>query len=200
MSDQGIRNVYENLADWFDQNRDKRLIEKPYLTALLQAIKSNPAVLDLGCGSGEPIARFLIEQGCKVTGVDGSSNMIAICQKRFPHMEWIQADMREIYLNRKFDAIIAWDSFFHLSGNDQRNMFPVFASHIAPGGTLLFTSGTENGEVYGEMEGHKVYHASLDSEEYHSLLKHHGFEVLRHTINDAACGNRNVWLAIQNSE
>ncbi|MCU0354969.1 MAG: class I SAM-dependent methyltransferase [Cytophagales bacterium] len=197
MNDRGIGNVYEDIADWFDQNRDKRLIEKAYLTSLLEKINPNPTILDLGCGSGEPIARFLIEKGCTVTGVDGSAKMIAMCKERFPQMEWIRSDMRELNLGRKFDAIIAWDSFFHLSVDDQRNMFPVFDSHVAPGGTLLFTSGTENGEVYGQMEGHKVYHASLDSKEYRSLLKQYGFEVLIHAVNDADCGNRNVWLAIR---
>src|SRR4051812_18321088 len=149
MNDYGIARVYEKLAAWFDQNRSKTLLEKPYLTALLEKVRPNPSVLDLGCGSGEPIARFLIEAGCQLTGVDGSAAMIALCRQRFPQMEWMQADMRELHLGRKFDAIIAWDSFFHLSGQDQRAMFAIFLSHIDQGGVLLFTAGFEQGEEYG---------------------------------------------------
>ena len=44
----------------------------------------------------------------------------------FPTQEWIVADMRKLALQRKFSGILAWDSFFHLCHDDQRNMFPVF--------------------------------------------------------------------------
>jgi hypothetical protein len=32
-------------------------------------------------------------------------------------------------LQRSFDGILAWDSFFHLNHDDQRRMFPVFRAH-----------------------------------------------------------------------
>lgn len=195
MDDYGIGQLYEEIADWFDQNRSKSLFERNYLEALLPTNKPSPSVLDLGCGSGEPIARFLIEQGCQVTGVDGSSNMIAMCRKRFPDMEWILADMQTLNLQRRFDAVIAWDSFFHLNHDAQRAMFSVFANHIETGGKLVFTSGEEYGVAYGEMSGHTVYHASLATAEYRSLLDEHGFEILNHTIRDVTCGERTVWLA-----
>ncbi|MBD2703032.1 class I SAM-dependent methyltransferase [Spirosoma sp. BT702] len=195
MNDFGIGVAYEAIADWFDQNRTKILFEKPYLEILLQHCQSNTSVLDLGCGTGEPIARYLIEQGCYVIGVDNSLNMIAMCRKRFPNMEWIVADMTKVSLPQKFGAVVAWDSFFHLPHDAQRAMFPIFASHTADGGILLFTSGTEQGIAYGEMNGHTVYHASLDSAEYQSLLEANGFDVVIHKINDETCGNRTVWLA-----
>ncbi|UFH52333.1 trans-aconitate 2-methyltransferase [Spirosoma sp. KNUC1025] len=199
MNDHNIGVIYEDLAEWFDQNRTKQLLEKPYLEALLPDCRSTASVLDLGCGSGEPIARFFVEAGCYVTGVDGAANMIDLCRQRFPDMEWIQADMRGLQLHRTFDAVIAWDSFFHLTHDAQRAMFPVFASHTAAGGRLLFTSGSEHGIAYGIMRDHTVYHASLDSAEYQSLLEANGFEVLQHTLNDVTCGGRTVWLARKTS-
>ena len=195
MDEDNICDIYENIAGWFDQNRQKTRIERFYLETLLANVKPCPLLLDLGCGSGEPIARFLIENGCKLTGVDSSAAMIAMCKKRFPAMEWIQADMRNLCLSQQFDALIAWDSFFHLGQSAQRSMFPIFASHLTHQGLLLFTSGSENGEVYGTMNGHRVYHASLDSAAYRALLEAHGFEVLIHRVNDPACGGRTVWLS-----
>lgn len=195
MDDYGIGDVYESIAAWFDQNRSKVLFEKNYLEALLRYCRPGPSVLDLGCGSGEPMARYLIEQGCRVTGVDSSANMIAMCRERFPDMEWIQADMRTLNLARRFEAVVAWDSFFHLTHDAQRTMFSIFTDHLETAGILLFTSGDEYGIAYGEMNGHTVYHASLDSAEYQALLEQHGFDVLRHTVNDVTCGERTVWLA-----
>jgi len=40
-------------------------------------------VLDVGCGTGEPIARYLMDTGRRVFGVDSSPSMIGICHARF---------------------------------------------------------------------------------------------------------------------
>ncbi len=95
-----------------------------------------------------------------------------------------------------FDIIIAWDSFFHLSPDDQRAMFGTFRDHSAPGGVLLFTSGvTEGEEVGGNLFGDKLYHASLDTSEYAERLATHGYDVVLHRVEDPDCGGRTVWIA-----
>ena len=77
--------------------------------------------------------RAFLERGFRITGVDSSPNLVAIAKGRLPEAEWIVADMRRLDLNRQFDAVLAWHSFFHLTQEDQREMFPVFAAHTAPG-------------------------------------------------------------------
>jgi hypothetical protein len=39
------------------------------------------------------------------------------------------ADMRTLALGQQFDALLAWDSFFHLTRDAQRAMFARFAAH-----------------------------------------------------------------------
>jgi len=145
-------------------------------------------VLDIGCGAGEPIARYLIACGHQLTGVDSAPEMIAICREQLPDAEWAVADMRTLSLQRVFDGILAWDSFFHLCHDDQRRMFPVFRLHAAPGAALMFTSGPVHGEAIGTYQGEPLYHASLDSAEYRFLLEDNGFEFVAHVIEDPACG------------
>lgn len=136
-----IYKSYENIADWFDEHRSRELFEKPYLDMAMACLKPGAKILDLGCGMGEPIARYFIQMGFHVTGVDGSHKLIALAKARFPTARFLVADMREINLVEKFDCILAWHSFFHLPYNDQRAMFKRFEEHILPGGMLLFTSG-----------------------------------------------------------
>jgi len=49
--------------------------------------------------------------------------------------------MRGLALGRRFDGILAWDSFFHLNYDDQRRMFAVFADHASAGAWLMFNTG-----------------------------------------------------------
>ncbi len=186
---------YQQHADDYDRNRARTLMELSYLNDVMNALPPQAGVLDLGCGMGEPIARHFIEQGMQVTGIDAAPAMLTMCRRRFPDATWIEADMRGLDLGRRFDAIIAWDSFFHLSAPDQRQMFPVFTRHAAPGCMLLFTSGAEAGVAISDLYGEKLFHASLSLQEYRELLKGAGFEVLRHKAEDPDCGRHTVWLA-----
>ena len=105
------------------------------------------------------------------------------------------ADKRELQLDRRFDGILAWDSFFHLGMDDQRGMFPRFASHARDGAPLMFTSGPEEGEAIGSYCEEPLYHASLGVSEYQQLLAAHGFVVRAHVAEDPDCGEHTVWLA-----
>ena len=190
-----IVGLYERHARAWDEARGRSLMERAWLDAFASLVPPGAAVLDVGCGAGEPIAAHLIGRGFRLTGIDSAPSLLALCRGRFPDAEWVQADMRTLSLGRRFGGIVAWDSFFHLSMDDQRGMFPVFAEHAAPGTVLLFTSGPAAGEAIGEFQGEPLYHASLDAEEYRTLLAAHGFAVVRHVEEDPECGHHTIWLA-----
>jgi cyclopropane fatty-acyl-phospholipid synthase-like methyltransferase len=190
-----IIDLYERRASDFDKDRSRTLHEKRWLDTFLAKVPESGRVLDLGCGMGEPIARYILESGRDVVGVDSSESMIAMCRARFPEREWIVGDMRELDLGRRFDGIVAWDSFFHLHADVQSTMFRRLAAHAEPGAPLMFTSGTSHGEAIGSYHGEPLYHASLDRVEYQDVLEKNGFEVCEYMENDPECGEHTVWLA-----
>jgi cyclopropane fatty-acyl-phospholipid synthase-like methyltransferase len=192
---ENVYKVYDKIAKWFSGNRYALLNEDTYLEDMLGRLPPDATILDLGCGTGKPILQYLVEKKLQVTGVDASSQMLGIAKANFPSAEFILQDMRLLHLNRKFDAIIAWHSFFHLQASDQPAMFQRFKEHLNPNGILLFTSGTEHGEAWGMNGGENLFHDSLDSHEYESLLQKHYFLVIKHTINDPDCGGATVWMA-----
>lgn len=193
-----LAGLYERHALAYDQDRSRSLTEQVWLDRLLALLPPRPTVLDLGCGMGEPIAQYLIGRGCAIMGIDTSPAFIALCQRRFPDHMWQVGDMRTVELPQPFDAILAWNSFFHLPHADQRHMFGRFRRYAAPGAALLFTSGTNHGESIGTYQGEPLYHASLDTAEYQTLLRNHGFSVVSHIVSDPTCGHLTVWLARQN--
>jgi len=190
-----IIGLYERHALAWDTERDRSLFERPWLDRFSELMPQRGSILDLGCGAGEPIARYFIEQGFRVTGVDASQAMIAKCQDRFPSQTWMVRDMRMLDLGFGFDGIIAWDSFFHLTQHDQRRMFSIFRRHARPNAPVMFTSGPGRGEAIGSYKGEPLFHASFDPDEYRALLHEHGFEVVLHVAEDPECGRHTVWLA-----
>jgi len=195
VSRDAIIDLYERHAEVYDRDRGRALQERAWLDQFLGHVPAGGTVLDLGCGMGEPIARYLIERGVGVVGVDASSSMIRLCRTRFPDFDWLVADMRELDLGRRFEGILAWDSFFHLEANDQRAMFPRFAAHAQRGAPLMFTSGPAEGEAIGTWCNEPLYHASLGPAEYERLLITNGFAIGAHIVQDAQCGDHTVWLA-----
>ncbi|SHJ12007.1 class I SAM-dependent DNA methyltransferase [Wenxinia saemankumensis] len=192
-----ILTTYDSVADLFDAQRDRSLYERRWLDRWLGTAPRGAGgtrVLDLGCGTGRPIAAYLAERGAAVTGVDGAPRMLERFRANVPAARAVEADMRGLQLGERFDAILAWDSFFHLAAGDQRAMFGTFAGHAAPRAALMFTSGTSAGTAMGEVGGQPVFHESLDPDEYRALLDEAGFAVVDMRMEDPDCGGRTVWL------
>ena len=190
-----IVGLYEENAAAWDTARGRDLHERQWVDAFTAQLPKGASILDLGCGSGEPIAHHLIQSGYRVTGIDSSPSLIGLCRQRLPEGEWLVGDMRALDLGHRFDAILAWHSFFHLHFDDQRAMFRRFAAHAKPGALLMFTSGPAHGEAIGEWQGEPLYHASLAPEEYRHLLGASNFEVL--SFQEALPFAAGLWLARQ---
>jgi len=194
MDYEDILPTYDRVAGHWARTRNRTLFEKGALRAALAGQKG-ARVLDLGCGSGQPIAEWFAAEGCAVTGIDGAAAMLSHFRANLPGAEAIEADMRALTLGRHFDVIVAWDSFFHLSRADQRAMFRVFAAHAAPGARLLITTGPGDSEGMGQVGGEQVIHASLSPEAYRALFAAHGFDMLWFRPEDAEFHGHSVWLA-----
>jgi SAM-dependent methyltransferase len=183
----GAWDADRRIADWS---------EKPWHDRFIAAVPKDASILDLGCGSGSPVARYMVANGLRVMGIDSSPTLISLCRQRMRDQEWMVQDMRSLQLARRFEGILAWDSFFHLTPDDQRHMFSVFDQHAASSAVLMFNSGPAEGEAVGEYRGDPLYHASLSADEYRALLHDIGFTVMAHVANDwSTGGGRTVWIA-----
>lgn len=196
MGPEDILTTYAVEAAPWARGRGQSLWERPALEACVAGRAAGLRVLDIGCGAGQPIAQWFVERGDAVCGVDGVAEMLDECAVRVPSVERVLADMRGLSLGRKFDILLAFNSFFHLAPDAQRAMFPVFAAHAAAHARLLFTSGPSAGEVTGTVgNGSEVYTASLAPDEYRALLAEAGFEVIWFRPEDAELRGHSVWLA-----
>ena len=78
---------------------------------------------------GRPIAGWLIGEGFRLTGTDFSEPLLEKARQRWPGGDWRLMDMRNLDLPERFDGIIGWNSFFHLTQDEQRDCLPRLANH-----------------------------------------------------------------------
>ena len=193
-----VRDVYDRQAETYDRQRSRAFFEARWLTRFSDALPRKGKVLDLGCGAGEPIAAWLIAEGFAYTGVDFSEGMLGLAKARWPNGDWRVGDMRRLDLGATFDGIVAWDSFFHLTPDEQRAALPRLADHLAPGGRMLVTVGPEAGEVTGHVGTEEVYHASLSPAEYATRLEDCGLRLTAFVAEDPGCEKHTVLMARKN--
>jgi SAM-dependent methyltransferase len=85
--------------------RDLQLAEGAWL---IQQLPDNARVLDLGCGSGLPTAKQLLDAGMEVVGVDESSVMLELAEQQAPGGRYLKRDIREFDDLGEFDAAVAF--------------------------------------------------------------------------------------------
>jgi SAM-dependent methyltransferase len=83
MTPDTILSTYDAVAADWDRLRDRTLFERRHLDRMLTHAPGK-RVLDLGCGTGRPIAQYLADRRCAVTGVDGAPGMIELFRRNVP--------------------------------------------------------------------------------------------------------------------
>jgi SAM-dependent methyltransferase len=94
----------------------------------LSRLSPGASVLDLCCGDGR-MSQQLAGRGFAVTGLDGSSHMLAFAKQRAPRVLFLLGDARRFRLPQQVDAVVStFDSLNHVRGAKEltsvfRNVF-----------------------------------------------------------------------------
>lgn len=127
-------------------------------------------VLDLGCGSGVPIAQALFDRGFELFGIDASARLIAAFDQRFPDAHSAcEAAQDSAFFNRRFDAVIAIGLLFLLDRQAQETIIQAVGSALKPGGRFLFSAPIEPCEWPDMLTGRRSL--SLGAQGYEPLLR-----------------------------
>ncbi len=86
---------------------------------VLTRVPRGGRILDLCCGTGQLVGE-LVQRGYRVTGVDGSEQMLTFARSIAPGAEFIHADVRTVTLPPSHDAAVClFDSLNHLMHPDE---------------------------------------------------------------------------------
>lgn len=94
-------------------------------------------VLDAGCGTGR-IARYLVDRGLSVVGVDLSPGMLAMARRDHPDLELHEGSLTALPLaDASVDGVVFWYSLIHLSDEELPVALAEAVRVLRPGGHVL---------------------------------------------------------------
>lgn len=190
-----IKEAYNKIADIWNKEREW-YIEQSSIDAAIKHLQPSASILDVGCGSGKPIAEYLIKNGFDVYGLDFSEKLIKYAEQVIPKEKLFIADISDFTTDIKFDAIICWFTLFHLHANNHFHVLKKFHSLLKPNGILLITfadTSCEPGDsdfkvvdkytIESEMYGEKFWHSGNPASVNSELVKKSSFEIITDRID-----------------
>ena len=135
---------YASFAAFYDAVQGDRADDADYARSLLERYHPDArSVLELACGTGSILAR--LQPDYEVAGVDLSAEMLEVARAKLPGVELVHADMTEIRLGRRFDAVLClYDSINHLLRYAQwEAVFDRAREHLTEDGVFVFDMNTE---------------------------------------------------------
>jgi 2-polyprenyl-3-methyl-5-hydroxy-6-metoxy-1,4-benzoquinol methylase len=177
-----VESGYDQIGEHYLATRDP---EDPLtlraLEDLASLLPSEAAVLDLGCGAGVPVTRWLADRGFAVTGVDVSAKQLELARTYVPDGTFIKADMTEVVFGpESFDAVVAFHSIIHVPRTEHTTLLESIYRWLEPGGALLATmtvTDYEGREENWEGWGAPMVWSHYDRNANVTMLRDAGFEI-----------------------
>lgn len=190
-----IQHSYDKIAETWAKEREW-YIEQPSIDETIAHLKPSAKILDVGCGSGKPIAAYLVEKGFDVYGLDISPNLLKHAAKIIPKEKLFEADLCEFTTKMHFDAIICWCTIFHVHAERHLTLLKKLHSFLVPAGVLCITFADtslaiedvpitiiDEYTIESEMFGERFCHSGRPASENSQLIKKAGFKIITDKID-----------------
>jgi SAM-dependent methyltransferase len=171
------RDAYDAIAARWDAARASFFVrEREYLDVFLAGLPPSSSILDVGCGTGRPMAEHAIAQGHRVTGVDQSEALLARASARFPGSRWILSRLETFGFDGCYQGVICWDALFHVERSHHEPILARISRCLAPGGRLMLTIGGSDHPAFTDtMFGQRFFYDSHPPQKVLGLLADLGF-------------------------
>ena len=107
------KKAWNNAAKIYEQAKYGKLNDLAVL--FCEILPKEASILDLGSGTGIPFARYFIDSGFKVLGIDISAEMVKLSQANVPEADFKELSMTDLKYINKFDGIFSNYSMLCLS-------------------------------------------------------------------------------------
>jgi 2-polyprenyl-3-methyl-5-hydroxy-6-metoxy-1,4-benzoquinol methylase len=171
-----VEKGYDEAADRYLETKDESTLV--FARELELHLKPGARILDAGCGSGIPIAKYFSDK-FEVHGIDISSKQIELARKWVPNGMFRKADMLDSgFQENFFDGIIALYSIIHVDRRKHLEILKEFYKLLKKPGHLMICMGLTEWEAEEDYLGTKMFWSHFDKKTNIELLKKAGFEIV----------------------
>lgn len=153
-----------------------------HLDKIVGGVESGAPVLDIGCGTGEPVTKIL-SQHFDVRGVDISSNQVQHARRNVPDATIRERNILHMDLPPDtFAAVTSYYTLFNINRVRHYDLLERIHRSLTEEGLLLFDAG--RGECEFKMDqdwlgtGVPMYWSYFDHENYVEMLTDIGYSVV----------------------
>jgi 2-polyprenyl-3-methyl-5-hydroxy-6-metoxy-1,4-benzoquinol methylase len=137
-------NGYEAIAEIYIKGRGRAVNGIGASTARTWArtFKTGAVILDLGCGTGVPVTKILLDAGLNAYAIDASPKMVEDFRQHFPNVPVACESVdRSHFFNRAFDGIISVGLMFLLPEEAEQYRALISASGLSVSDELTDEGG-----------------------------------------------------------
>lgn len=195
-SPQDIAEAYSRAAPEYENAR-ANWDNEALLDSLCSRLPPGSRVLDVGCGSGTPIAEGLVDRGMHVHGIDISEGQInRALSKQIENATFEVKNMLDIDYENEFDGIACFYSIYHIEREHHEEMMTKLAKSLKKDGLamVLFGVKARAGHV-GEIAGASVGWSSHDMKTNLELMEGVGLVIQNVFIDNAGDERHQVVVA-----
>ncbi len=180
------KRAWDNIAERYDDRSGALKEFSDVFSTFMEKLPKGGRVLDLGCGTGLPYARYLVEKGFDVLGVDLSEEMVKVAYKNAPEASFAQLSMNEITYIDEFDGVMSSFSMLLLSPDLFKETAFRIHSALVDGGYFYLSlnepvgeSEDPDSEVVVNIMGQDMYSRAYTVKEIEGVFQSLGFSLMK---------------------
>lgn len=194
-----VKKGYDEIAEKYQATRhifdNKRELEE-----FVSLSPKNAKVLDVGCGAGIPVTKFLVEAKFDVIGVDFSEGMLKLARRNVPEAKFVEEHMTRLsFKDNSFDGLTACYSIIHVPREKHSSLFQSFHRILKPNGVMLVSMGPDGWEGTDEYHGVEMFWSHYGPEKSLEIIRDAGFQIIfgKHIVSG---GEKHYWILAKNKK
>ena len=196
-----VKSSYSKIALRYHKQRgnypNMKLISK-----FTRIVPKDSKILDLGCGAGVPISKFLADTGYIVTGVDFADGMLKLARKNVPKARFVKMDITNLkFKPDSFDGAVSFYAIIHIPREKHSRIYKLLHKILRPQAIILLNaSGTDTWEEFTDnYMGVPMFWSFYNPKKTLGIIRNEGFKILWSDVLKLG-GEKQFWVLAENKK
>lgn len=190
-----IQKYDKNADEYAEKLKDKGPVE--LIQSIREFIPTGGSMLEVGCAAGRDCRR-LKDLGFNVTGIDLSTNLLAIAKRENTDIQFLKEDaLRMSFEENSFDGIFTIGFMHELDRNDFLKFISECKRVLKVGGYIIVRTKEGNGEVIAPpdslFDDNRII-TLISEPELNTLFLNNGFSKIKSYVEYSPTRKTMRWL------